>query len=367
MSENDRALADYQARRTYAYEIGERAALQRVISAEAYLFLYKELVRLCKDRTYCWAGVAWMTERLGVSEGTIKRWLRQLVDAGLIERTPRPGGDTALTRVPALVAFDTHQHEPPHGAQPVSSEATPPRVAASAAAPDAPLFFVPAEGITNESRPDSDLIRPTVKRPDRISGVVGGTTSRSGHNDPLRNAEPSPVVQPLATIGVCGPGVLDELSGYAGDEIAAICRYVARQRNSYNPAGLAVFLARSGFGRALLRTRQGPAAQPVPHLAPVAPPTGAADAPGHARDSRLVALWTEAQAQLAQQMTTHEFVTWVQETQLVALDETRAVVGVPTIFAREQVQAVYAQQMADALAGLTGQRVAVEVVIDRGG
>ena len=41
--------------------------------------------------------------------------------------------------------------------------------------------------------------------------------------------------------------------------------------------------------------------------------------------------------------------------------------GVPTIFAREQVQAIYAQQMGDILAGLTGQRVAVEVVIDRGG
>lgn len=52
----------YAARRTYAYDVGEQAALQRVISAEAYLFLYKELVRLCKDRTYCWAGVAWMTE-----------------------------------------------------------------------------------------------------------------------------------------------------------------------------------------------------------------------------------------------------------------------------------------------------------------
>ncbi len=81
----------YAARRAYAYELGERAALQRVVSAEAYLFLFKELVRLCKDRTYCWAGVAWMTERLGVSEGTIKRWLRHLVDAGLIERTPRSG------------------------------------------------------------------------------------------------------------------------------------------------------------------------------------------------------------------------------------------------------------------------------------
>ncbi|HEX6292907.1 MAG TPA: DnaA N-terminal domain-containing protein [Herpetosiphonaceae bacterium] len=358
----------YAARRTYAYELGEQAALQRVISAEAYLFLYKELVRLCKDRTYCWAGVAWMTQRLGVSEGTIKRWLRQLVDAGLIERTPRPGGDTALTRIPALVAFDAHHRDAqPMTEQPVSAGTAPP-LATPPAAPDGPLFFAPAEGIMNESRSDSHLIRHTVKRPQRISGLVGGITPSSKHNGTAQHAVVSPTVQPLATIGVCGPGVLDELSSYAGDEIAAVCRYVTRQRNSYNPAGLAVFLARSGFGRTLVRdNHRSGVAQQVPSRSLVASTSSTADAPAPPGDPRLVDLWTQVQAQLAQQIPAPAFVTWVQETQLVALDDAQAVVGVPTIFAREQVQAVYAQQMGDVLAGLTGKRMAVEVVIDRSG
>lgn len=78
-------------------------------------------------------------------------------------------------------------------------------------------------------------------------------------------------------------------------------------------------------------------------------------------------LWREAQAQLAQQIPLHEFVTWLQETCLVALDDNRAVVGVPNIFARDTVQTAYAQRIKDVVADLTGMQVVVDVVIDRGG
>ena len=52
------AFEAYCARRAYAYNIGEAKASQREISADAYLFLYKELVGLAGERTYCWPGLA---------------------------------------------------------------------------------------------------------------------------------------------------------------------------------------------------------------------------------------------------------------------------------------------------------------------
>ena len=81
----------------------------------------------------------------------------------------------------------------------------------------------------------------------------------------------------------------------------------------------------------------------------------------------LDALWMQVQAHVAQQVPAAEFATWLQETHLVTLDDDRAVIGVPNIFACEQVQAVYAQQLAEVLVGQTGKRVAVEVVIDCSG
>lgn len=65
----------YQARRMYAYSVGESSALTRRISADAYLFLYKELVRLCKDRAFCWPGLDWLAQRLGT--GIVKFLARQ--------------------------------------------------------------------------------------------------------------------------------------------------------------------------------------------------------------------------------------------------------------------------------------------------
>jgi hypothetical protein len=46
------------------------------------------------------------------------------------------------------------------------------------------------------------------------------------------------VVQPLADIGVCGPGVLDELSTYTLDEIAAICQQYNDVNYGYENHGL---------------------------------------------------------------------------------------------------------------------------------
>ena len=71
-------LESYCARRAYAYRVGEVKARQREISADAYLFLYKELVGLAGDRTYCWPGLDYLVEQLDTSAGTLKRWFKEL-------------------------------------------------------------------------------------------------------------------------------------------------------------------------------------------------------------------------------------------------------------------------------------------------
>ena len=96
-------LAD---RRACAYRIGEAKTRRRLISADAYLFLYKELVNLCGGRSYCWPGLDYLARILETSEGTIKRWMRELEAAHLIRRKPRPGGQTSLTYITAFLACE---------------------------------------------------------------------------------------------------------------------------------------------------------------------------------------------------------------------------------------------------------------------
>lgn len=380
--EPEQVRNDYAARRTYAYGVGEALALQRTISADAYLFLYKELVRLCKDRTYCWAGVAWLAQRLQTSPGTVKRWLTQLVNAGLIQRTPRPGGDTALTSIPALQAYaeQIRTEQPP--AQPrrsMPNEAltewhvpSPPAIQPTEAS-----FFAPAERIKAESRAGSTSSRHTLKKPDPNPGPVGFGSSRSEHVPAASLPRPvadAPGVRRLVEAGVADPGVLQDLAAMPLAEIDAICRYVAQQPHSYNPPGLIVTLARTGLGPALLRrrersTKRRSAAGAV--SAPRAsgnPPCQATVAPGTAvqettEPSEWSTLWSTSKQLLAERIAAAEFTAWLDATQLIAWDGGRAVIGVPNVFARDALMSTYQSSIAEVLHTLTDTAVTVEVVI----
>src|SRR3712207_6371917 len=103
--ENDDSaiVARLRTRRRDAYVVGEAKARRREISADAYLFLYKELVGLAGERTYCWPGLDYLAANLETSEGTVKRWMRELERAGLIRRKARPGGQTSLTYIAAYL------------------------------------------------------------------------------------------------------------------------------------------------------------------------------------------------------------------------------------------------------------------------
>ncbi len=359
-----------QARRVYAFEIGEALALRRGISADAYLFLYKELVRLCKHRTYCWAGVDWLAQHFQSSTGTVKRWLTQLVNAGLIRRTPRPGGDTALTTIIALVAYDAGQQERTAASndgelRQVDDDEPAVDSEVGLSATDT-LFFAPEQQIRDESSDGSPLIHHTIKKPDLKSGIVGnGLLKTRGSDVPA-----TPVMHQLMEAGVDNVAVLQELSAKPLAEITAVCRYVAHQPNSYNPPGLIVALARHGFGQALLRrkgrgqqlqarcnprhqigTDQNMPIQAVPSLSHEMPPREQSE------------LWTKTQAVLEAAVPRNEFDTWIKESYLAALTDNYVVIGASNVFTRDKLQTVYREAIVEALYRVTGRHYAVEVGI----
>ncbi len=381
--EPDSGLANYNARRSFAYAVGEELALQRTISADAFLFLYKELVRLCKNRTYCWAGVDWLAQRLETSQGTVKRWITQLVAAGLIQRKTRPGGDTALTSVCALIVYDQRNgNEASHAERSESESHVPPFpvVPPEVPQPSEALFFAPRERITNESDDGSKLIRHTVKKHDPNNGLVGsrsGTVEEKITPHLVDDLNDNRVVQRLIQAGVADPGVLQELQNTPLSEIEAVCRYVAAQQNCYNPPGLVVSLVRAGIGAALLRKSCIPAER---QRSGRRRSTGhrtvrASTAPSYTSSaSRSEAeigdgttdLWTAAQAVLAERIPASEFAAWLQETRIVAYRDGQAVIGVPNVFARDKLDIMYRSDIVEVLQAITGSSLALEVVIDDG-
>lgn len=379
---SDQGRTEYNARRAYAYTIGEEHALQRTISADAYLFLYKELVRLCMNRTYCWAGVDWLARRLQTSQGTIKRWLTQLVSAGLIQRKPRPGGDTALTIVPALQAYDQQVRVDQPPTHPHVNKRTPETVEVHVPLPQAirqfePPFFVPDERIKAESGAGSTVSHHTFKKHDPNPGLVGVGTVASEQVRPTHMSCPvdgTPTVRRLAQAGVADPSVLQELSTRPLAEIEAICRYVAQQPHSYNPPGLIVALARTGLGPALLRRRE-PSAKRRGGVGRRSAPrsTGSVSCPapmepvavtqGTAEQSERSALWVAAKQLLAERTSATEFAAWLDVTQLVAYRDGEAIIGAPNVFARDTLLSTYQSSIAEVLRTLTSTAVTVEVVI----
>lgn len=77
----------------------------------------------------------------------------------------------------------------------------------------------------------------------------------------------------------------------------------------------------------------------------------------------LAALWQRVQDRLRPQLEQREYNTWIEETQLLDLDEHIAVVGCSNIFARERLQDRYVAQIEATLATELGQPRTVEIVI----
>src|ERR671927_1049584 len=88
-------VSAFQARQRHAYQIGKAAWREGRISGQA-LQLYEELVRYVGGNRFAWVKEETLAAELQRSASTIKRWMQQLVHAGLIDRGRRFGA-TSLT------------------------------------------------------------------------------------------------------------------------------------------------------------------------------------------------------------------------------------------------------------------------------
>lgn len=360
----DGALGAFCTRRAQAYAIGEAKARRREISADAYLFLYKELVGLAGERTYCWPGLEFLQERLETSSGTLKRWIKELERADLIRRKPRPGGQTSLTYITAYLELDITESaaEPPAtggrstarasiNAMPV--ERVPPAPSAEGAQPPAPLFFDPEQQIISDHSAGSAAISQTVKTQKFKNRLGGGSgLHRNRHNDSGQARRMRGLLQAEQ---VLDPDAVREIAAKSAEEIAAISRYLDGQTNIRSRPALFVWLARRDFGAQLLKHQAPPPARPGQDE-PVADAVAAAK---HAPSQ----LWAAVQERLRPALDPGEYATWLEPTRLLEIDGDIAVVATPNIFVRDEIERRYKAECVAQLAAVTGRPCSLELVI----
>jgi hypothetical protein len=367
-------LAHLRRRRSTAFALGEAKARRREISADAYLFLYKELVALAGDRTYCWPSLDFLAATLDTSEGTLKRWMKELERTDLIRRKPRPGGQTSLTYITAYLAPDVaaavEDESPPEtavgqsGASPVapadrSAHAEPPRPAppqrGQAAQPA--LFFGPELQIVSDRRARSETISSTVKiQQFKNPGRCGGGTDQSSHGK--APVEGSPVALALLEAeAVCDPVAMAALQQKPLAELRAVSHYLDQQTNIQCRPGLFVWLARHDFGAQLLAGRHQPVDRGCPRAVPpppvVEPPSNPA----------LTTVWQAVQQQLGRVLPPEDLATWVAPTTLQAIEGQDIVLGTPNVFVRQELEGRFQAPLVAALEAVLGHTVVVHLII----
>jgi hypothetical protein len=418
----DPALAQLRARRNRAFALGEAKARRRVISADAYLFLYKELVTLAGERTYCWPGYDYLVATLETSEGTAKRWMRELERADLIRRQPRPGGQTSLTYITAFLAPDALPAAPPVEATGnIDSAGNPPEPGAtvpntpdpqsheSATAPilteEPPVFFAPTQEIDSDQGGRSAAIPLTFKNRDlKPRGGGGKPTCVPSSELPPETA----ATTRLRCEGVEDPDVLRELRLEPVERIERVTRYVARCRRTDDPRrpGLIVHLLRCGFGArqpgAARYTQAGQGGNPnqgdqtvstratgdplrylssgfclhgVHGTCPCCSAPASQD-PTHAPDRRAVvsqprnldgnepaALWDKVLTALDRQLDHETYSTWIGVSRLLLIEGDDAVLSTPNVFVRDVIERDYRLAVEAALREVSGRPLALQVVI----
>jgi hypothetical protein len=418
----DPALAQLRARRNRAFALGEAKARRRVISADAYLFLYKELVTLAGERTYCWPGYEYLVTTLETSEGTAKRWMRELERADLIRRQPRPGGQTSLTYITAFLAPDPLPAAPPvedtgnsdsTGDPPEPGATVPdapaPQPHTSTTAPvfseEPPVFFAPMQQIESDQGERSTAIRHTFKNQNLKPRGGGGKPTPALTSDlPTETT----ATTRLRSEGVEDPDVLRELRHEPVERIERVTRYVARCRRRDDPRrpGLIVHLLRCGFGtgqvgseaqaqvglcmdsnhgdQALSTRATGdplrylsagfclhgvhsacpwcstPAGQDHPHTPERQAVAGTVPEPVSNPPS---VLWNKALTALARQLDQEACDTWIRCSRLLLVEGDEAVLSTPNVFVRDVIERDYRPAVEAALREVSGRPLALQVVI----
>jgi DNA-binding MarR family transcriptional regulator len=372
---SDEVNEAFYARRASAYATGERKALRREISADAYLFLYKELVCLAGERTFCWPGLDFLTMKLDTSEGTIKRWMKELENANLIRRKSRPGGRTSITYITAFLTPDADEAltETIEGAEDdmlgqfcsqtnittnASHESpeqnTVPRTSEVLEA-QYPLFFGSHKEITFDQRGRSNVISHTVKDLNiNDPGRVGGAKQYS----PTHVAADNDVRSLLAAEEVQDIDAMVELQTKPLVELQAVSHYLDTQQNVRCRPGLFVWLARQGFGTQLLAGRKRSRQQREKHTA-----VEACSSIHEHVSSELTILWQNVLAQVKDELPESDFITWLRPTKLLDLNDHVVYIGTPNIFVRQEIEGRFLGKIVESLHVLLGYPAEVQVVI----
>ncbi len=371
------ALAQLRARRSQAFVIGEAKARQREISADAYLFLYKELVGLAGERTYCWPGMDFLVERLGTSEGTLKRWMKELEKADLIQRKSRPGGQTSLTYItayleaaaplvasPAQSLYDDADEialttgEVVVNTLPALPEEIGPSSPSSVQPSSPALFFGPEQEITVDRGAGSNLISHTLKSQDlkNPNGYGGGA------QDPIPTGTDvdDEVMTLLNDEDVLDADAITELRQKPAVELQALSQYLDKQTNIRCRPGLFVWLARQDFGAKLLAGRQRREARRFHRQCAADRAELVATPPRR----ELLELWQRVLDDVSGELPQNDVVTWLRPTQLLELDGHDAFLGTPNLFVRQQIEACYLDLLTEKLRAATEQPVQMHVVIE---
>ncbi len=377
----------FQRRQRSAYQAGKQAWRAGLVNGQA-LQLYDELVRYVGANRFCWVKEETLAAQLGRSESTIKRWMRQLVEVGLISRGRR-FGQTSLTFITAYCRDESTEQEEPQEQH----------LAVSAPPPEAPHQDVERPTDTREVLPQANLLTSTLdhtehaqecqavhpaacgepKNEPSISSLLLPHTYKDHHvktcgggkNAPTQTSEDTEETATTIRLqdeGVNDPDVLHELQEHPLAEVEQVVRYVARCRSTDDPRrpGLIVHLIRHGFWR---RRRRREHAAADPHTIPRKAVPGAEDRqlatapPPITLDSELATRWRQALDLLSAQIDPQIYETWIKPTQLLLLDNDEAVLGTPNVFVRDEVGQHYAAQIAAALSASYGRPIGLQLVI----
>ena len=415
----------FRERQSGAYQQGTIAWRDGRINGQA-LQLYNELIRYVGANKFAWIREDTLAEGLGRSVSTIKRWMRQLVSAELIQRGRRFGSasltyiaaygqDADLENEPeaatddgttAFSVFEQPQadaadisHQVMH-APAVSSEPTPPSHGYTAS--DGGAFFSATHEPSIGSFPRSHTIKNQhVKFPGgRIQ--VGQTK--------LASIEETEATTRLRGEGIEDPAVLHELHARSLHDIDRVIRYVARCRSTDDPRrpGLIVHLLRTGFANHGSSAHDGSAHRVRSdhnrsgRRTPVTTSDDArcylsqgfcqhgmlgmcAQCETSTSTSTLVVdlcdtntsrtntdlmstgteiMWPAVLAYLAQEIAPDEIKIWFSQTTLLDIIDDCVIIGTPNVFVRNHVRDAYASYLLKALSSELGHPVQVEVVID---
>jgi hypothetical protein len=383
------------ARRHHAVEQGRKAVRERRISGDLFLF-YEYLLERVGGNKYTWVSEETLAEVFQVDASTIKRWMAKLVRAGLIRRQRQ----FATSSRTYITAYDPVTVE-------VDDEAIPPSDPEAECQADTQQ--VEAEAATTQEDQGSDRDALSFRR--TAAPTFGADLPRDsvkvqhlnlgggGTGEPTKHQRVAPEIGLLLEReGVTTFYLAPLLQQTPIDELRAVSRYLDQQPNVRDRARLFASLVMRGFGALLLSGRAQRPAQPTqrggrppqtaqrpndhlkyvsgalapyiqsgtnqaestPALSEAGPRPTEQVAPPSAP---LTQTWQQALDSLRQALPASEIQTWFSDAALVDLDDTRAVIGVPNIFARDKLTNDYQAQIAQALHASYGRSVPVQIEI----